>query len=258
MNPYQYSQYEQSLIQNASMYELLSNYYKYIDPNKHMMYYMKHYECMRQLTGMHRTAEEQRSQQSQSNQQTMSYIRVLHASPNAPNVDVYVNGQKLLQNVAFKQVSQYVPVMAGDYRIKITPTGKTEAVLTKDIRVEPGQAYTVAAAGNVEELTLVPYVDDTTSVQGQAKARFIHLSPDAPRVDIAVKGGDVLFPNVGFKEATNYVTLPPTQVDLEVRPAGTKQVVLTIPGVSLEGNNVYNAVAVGYANGEPSLEAIFI
>ncbi|QSS98371.1 DUF4397 domain-containing protein [Pontibacillus sp. ALD_SL1] len=256
MNPYHYNQYEQSLIQNASMYDLLANYYKYIDPNKHMMYYMKHYECMRQLTGMYRTNEQQNTQQA--NHQNMSYIRVFHASPNAPNVDVYVNGQQLLQNVAFKQVSQYVPVMAGDYRIKITPTGKSEAVLTKDIRVEPGQAYTVAAAGNVEELTLVPYVDDMTPAQGKAKARFIHLSPDAPRVDIAVKGGEVLFPNVGFKEATNYVTLPPTQVDLEVRPAGSKQVVLTVPGVMLEADGIYNAVAVGYANGEPTLEAIFI
>lgn len=253
MNPY--NQYERELAHKASMYQLLADYYKYIDPQKHMMYYMKHFECMQQL--IHSQQQQMGYGQYRNNQQ-QSYVRVFHASPNAPNVDIYVNGQLLLQDVAYKQISDYIPVMPGDYRIMITATGQQEAVLTKDVNVPANSAITLAAAGKVENLKLLPYQDDLYPEQGKAKVRFIHLSPDAPRVDIAVKGGDVLFSNVGFEESTPYKSLPPTKVDLEVRPAGSKQVVLMIPDVMLNENQVYNAVAVGFVESQPSLEAMFI
>ncbi|KGX91425.1 DUF4397 domain-containing protein [Pontibacillus marinus] len=251
--------YERELAQKASMYNMLSNYYKYLDPQRHVMYYYQHLQCMNQL--IHLQNQQMmggyfRSEHNSSQQQ--SFVRAFHASPNAPAVDIYVNDQKLLENVQYKQTSDYIPVMPGSYRIKITPAGQSQAVLTQDVEVPSNAAITLAAAGNVEDLTLVPYQDDRTPVQEKAKARFIHLSPDAPAVDIAVKGGDVLFSNVGFKQSTDYLTLSPTTVDLEVRPAGSNQVVLTIPNVKLDANQIYNAVAVGYAQGSPQLEAIFI
>ncbi len=246
---------ERDLAQKASMYDMLSDYYKYIDPQQHVMYYYKHLQCMNQLVQMQ---NQQMMAGYYRQSQGQSYVRAFHASPNAPAVDIYVNDQKLLENVQYKQTSDYIPVMPGSYRIKITPTGENQAVLTQDVDVPADVSITLAAAGNVEDLSLVAYQDDRNPAQGRAKARFIHLSPDAPAVDIAVKGGDVLFSNVSFKEASEYLTLPPTTVDLEVRPAGSDQVVLSIPGVTLDANQIYNAVAVGYAQGNPQLEAIFI
>ncbi len=39
-----------------------------------------------------------------------SYIRVLHAAPNAPAVDVYVGDMILFNNLTFGQFSSYIPV----------------------------------------------------------------------------------------------------------------------------------------------------
>ncbi|QHE52410.1 DUF4397 domain-containing protein [Pontibacillus sp. HMF3514] len=250
---------ERELAQKASMYDMLSNYYKYIDPQRHVMYYYQHLQCVNQLIllqNQQMMGRYYRPDQNESPQQ--SYVRAFHASPNAPAVDIYVNDQKLLENVQYKQTSDYIPVMPGTYRIKITPTGQSQEVLSQDVEVPSNAAITLAAAGNDENLTLVPYQDDRNPVQGEAKARFIHLSPDAPAVDIAVKGGDILFSNVNFKQSTEYKTLSPITVDLEVRPAGSNQVVLTIPNVKLDENQIYNIVAVGYAQGSPKLEAIII
>ena len=36
-------------------------------------------------------------------------------------------------------------------------------------------------------------LEDDRGTTGQAKVRFVHTSPDAPAVDVAVKGGPVLF-----------------------------------------------------------------
>ncbi|MFG6115529.1 DUF4397 domain-containing protein [Halobacillus sp. MO56] len=235
----------------AMKYDMKANYYKYSNPEKHIYYYQKHLACMQQL--MHNRQEGAMSMGGNS------MVRVLHASPNAPAVDVYANGQRILQNVSFKQTSDYLNVPAGQYQIEIYPAGQTtQPVLTQMVETEPNNMYTVAAANTVDNLRLIPVVDSESMAPRKAKVRFWHLSPNAPAVDIAVKGGDVLFRNVSFGRATRYIQLPPTTVDLEVRVAGTDNVALTIPGVTLNPNQVYTAVAVGLAGEQPPLEAIFL
>jgi hypothetical protein len=58
--------------------------------------------------------------------------------------------------------------------------------------------------------------------------RFIHLSPDAPAVDIAVKGGPILFKDIAFEKASTYLAVKPGAYDLEVRPTGTTTVALAV------------------------------
>ncbi|GGF18722.1 hypothetical protein GCM10010954_16910 [Halobacillus andaensis] len=245
-----YHQNADQLAWQAAQYDLMSNYYKYIDPNKHIYYYQKHLECMRQLMNQ---------RQDTMGMNGNSMVRVLHASPDAPAVDIYVNGQQVLQGISYKQHSDYLSVPAGQYQIDIFPEGESNGpVLSQMVEVEPGKMYTVAAAGTVEELQLIAAVDSEGVSPGKAKVRFWHLSPNAPAVDIAVKGGDVLFRNVPFGKSTRYVTLSPTTADLEVRVAGSNDVALTIPDVSLNPNQAYTAVAVGLAGEDPPLEAIFL
>ncbi len=107
-------------------------------------------------------------------------------------------------------------------------------------------------------MQLLPYLDDPTVPSGETKVKFIHLSPDAPAVDIAVKGGDVIFPDISFKQATDYLGLTPMTVNLEARVAGSKNSVLSVPNVKLSPNQAYTIVAVGLANGTPELEALLL
>ncbi|MBN8234155.1 DUF4397 domain-containing protein [Halobacillus kuroshimensis] len=239
----------------AMKYDMLSNYYKYIDPNKAIHYYHKHLQCMQQWV----MCERSEGMGMGGGGGGTAKVRVLHASPDAPNVDVYVNGQKILENVPYKQQSEYLEVPQGQYRIDIYAAGDTtQPVLTQNVAVEADRQYTVAAAGKVNQLQLIPVVDNDHTAYGNTKVRFWHLSPNAPAVDVAVKGGDVLFRNVPFGRSTRYITVPPTTADLEVRVAGTNQVVLEVPGVTLNPNEAYTAVAVGLAGEQPPLEAIFL
>ncbi|WJV28303.1 DUF4397 domain-containing protein [Rossellomorea sp. AcN35-11] len=188
-----------------------------------------------------------------------SYVRILHAVPDAPNVDVYVNGNRVLRDVAFKDVSDYLTLPAGKYHIDIYPAGTSvTTVISKKVKIDPGKVYTLAATGTVKKLQLLPFIDDPTVPSGETKVKFIHLSPDAPAVDIAVKGGDVIFPRVSFKEASDYLGLTPMTVNLEARVAGSKNSVLSVPNVKLSPNQAYTIVAVGLANGSPELEAILL
>ncbi|NDC42897.1 MAG: DUF4397 domain-containing protein [Chitinophagia bacterium] len=82
--------------------------------------------------------------------QNNAMVRVAHLSPDAPNVDVWVNGAKVaaLTNVPFKAVSSYLPLPAGEITVWVVPTGKTEPkVVDAKIKIESGKMYTVAATG---------------------------------------------------------------------------------------------------------------
>ena len=64
-------------------------------------------------------------------------VRVVHGAPGAPAVDVYVTtttadintATPTLTNVPFKGVSSYLPVPAGTYRVRVTPTGTKTVVI---------------------------------------------------------------------------------------------------------------------------------
>ena len=45
---------------------------------------------------------------------TNARVRVAHLSPDAPAVDVWVDGSRVLENVPFKAFSSYLELPAGD------------------------------------------------------------------------------------------------------------------------------------------------
>jgi hypothetical protein len=91
---------------------------------------------------------------------------------------------------------------------------------------------------------------------GKAHVRVVHASPDAPAVDIAVKGGAVLVPNLAFGKDAGPLPVDAGIYDLEVRAAGTTTVALPINGVQLAAGKIYTVFAVGLLNGTPKLEAL--
>ena len=175
-------------------------------------------------------------------------VRVGHLSPDAPNVDVWVDGALALEDVPYETVSDYLPLPPGERNIQVTPAGDSSTVLI-DATVNLGAdvAYTVAARGLLGDASLAAsvFVDDREPASGQSKVRFIHLGADAPGVDVAVTGGPVLFSNTEFPDNTAYLTVDSGTVDLEVRVAGTQDVALAVPGVVLMPDTNYTIFAIG-------------
>ncbi|PGZ97413.1 hypothetical protein COE51_14025 [Bacillus pseudomycoides] len=243
-------------VQQAAMYEQLACYYKYINPQKYMELYLKHYAVMKQLVQAY---EQNRIPLPYSSEHSLpSNVRILHASPDAPTVDIVINGQKVVKNISFKQYSPYLSLTQGQYRVDIVPVGDETPIFSALVPVMGNHVYTLAIAGNVDKLQLLPLTDNTPLPYGQAKIRFVHLSPDTPEIDVALKDGEKLFEKVAFKQATDYLQVSPGVADIEVTVAGTKNVVLTIPEVKIEGNKIYTIAALGYANKSPKLETIFL
>lgn len=183
-------------------------------------------------------------------------VRVVHASPDAPNVDVWVDGETVLTDVPFTAVSDYLSLPAGTYNIQVTATGDTTPVIEADLTFEAGTAYTVAAYGNLADITAAVFTDDTAIASGQAKLRAIHLSPSAPAdVDIAVQGGDVVVPGLAYPEASGYLTLDAGDYPLEIRAAGDTAAALQFD-VTLAANTNYTAFAMDAEGGVQVIAAV--
>jgi hypothetical protein len=175
-------------------------------------------------------------------------IDVVHASPDAPLVDVYVDGALAISGLGYGWHSGWVPLPAGDHQIQVTATGQAPdtAVIDATVTVEPGVAYQVAATGQLANIAPAIFTTDLSGLTADtARVRVIHASPDAPAVDVAVTGGDVLISNLAFPNASDYLEVPAGAYDLEVRPAGTTDVALSLPGVQLDGGTVYDIYAIG-------------
>ncbi len=180
-------------------------------------------------------------------------VRVGHFSADAPNVDVYANGGAILTDVPFGTLSDYLYVPAGTYQIQVVPTGASLAdgpvVIDAELTFDGGTLTTVAATNDLADITPVVLKDKAVQPSAEgAKIRVVHLSANAPKVDIAPDGSGkkgAIVKNLNFGKAKGYLDVPAGEVDLEVRPAGTKDTAFDIPPLTLEDGKAYSAIAIG-------------
>jgi len=189
---------------------------------------------------------------------TNSYIRILHASPNAAAVDVYLNNIPLERNITYKEFTKYYPLAGGLYNIKLYPAGNTtNPIINTNVNIPPRTIFTIAATGMLEDLglTLVPE-PPVQKLPAETLVRFVHLSPNAPHVDLTLANGTTLFGDVEYTEITDYIRVRPGIYTLQLKQTGTDSIVLTVPNTNLRPGNIYTVYAVGLANGNPPLQVL--
>jgi hypothetical protein len=180
-------------------------------------------------------------------------VRVLHASPDAPAVDVHLDDAPVsaLTGVAFGTISDYLEIPTGDHNVKVFATGTTtDPVIDADVSVAAGAAYTIAATDALASITPQVLQDEPSPTCDNAQVRVVHFSADAPAVDVAAAGtspDEAIVQNLAYPDATDYLDLPAGTYDLEVRVAGETTVALDLPGVVVEDCLSYSVFAIGSA-----------
>jgi hypothetical protein len=174
----------------------------------------------------------------------VAFIRVAHGAPNAPNVDIYIDSKKVLDNVPYKAISQYKELPAGKHSVEVKVAGTRKTVLKELITPEAGVYYTAVAHGDEKVLLNVFRDINRCPVNNKARVQFIHASASAPAVDIIANKKVKVFNNVkyGSKKTIN---VDAGKYDLSVVPHATDKVVLNLPGVVLEPKTTYTIIATG-------------
>jgi hypothetical protein len=179
-------------------------------------------------------------------------VNVVHASPNAPGVDLLVDGTKVNTSaLSFPDNTGYLTVNAGARNFKVNVSGTSTTVIDATPTLTKNANYTVFAVDSVSKISALLLTDDLTApASGKAHVRFVHLSPNAPAVDVAVaSSGAVVFGNKAFKEYTAFTPLDAGSYNLDVRVAGTSTVALVLPTITLQAGKIYTVFAKGFLGG---------
>lgn len=201
-----------------------------------------------------------------SSSSASSRLRVVHASPDAPNVDVLVRNRVVLSNVAFRDASGYLSTAWGDTPIAVRVTGTTTTVISATPHLQEKVDYTLIAANRVANIEPLLLTDDNRSPSaGNIKLRVVHGAPSAPNVDVYVTapGADIanLVPtlsNVPFKAASGYLEVPAGTYQVRVTVAGTKDVAIDTGAVTLAAGQIRTAIAVDAVGGGAPFSALLL
>ena len=71
-----------------------------------------------------------------------STLRVIHNSPNASNIDVFVDDILILSDIPFGTASQFLPLDAGSRNVRVTFSGTDSIVIDRQINIEADKPCT--------------------------------------------------------------------------------------------------------------------
>jgi hypothetical protein len=195
-------------------------------------------------------------------------LRVLHASPGAPNVDVYVNGAKAISDLAFGKATPddgtYLRLPSGDAAVAIRAAGAdpgSAPVFSATLSLTPQATVTAAARGQLSNntFTVTPFVDDVSPTSGQARVTVTHLSPTTPPVDVYPNASDTsgapVVSNLAYPNASSSLAIPPATYTFGVTVSGSKTVALPVGPAALPANSATVVYAIGLLSGTPALSA---
>jgi hypothetical protein len=190
------------------------------------------------------------------NDSGMAEVRAAHASPDAPNVDVSVDGSKVLGDVPFGAISDYLKVPAGSRDIKVNVAGSTTSVISAKVDVTKDKGYSVFAINFVDTIKPLVLEDQRKTVFAGARGyiRFLHLSPDAPAVDVLV-GGGLRTSSVKYEQVVNYGEFSPGEQVIGIALAGSTTPLVTTT-VNVEAGNFYTVAAIGSAAGKAGAKTL--
>ena len=177
-----------------------------------------------------------------------SKVSVVHGIPDTP-VDVYVNGEKTLDNFKPGDVAGPLTLPEGEYDIALTKPGEAidKAILKVDDAEVPGGANISLAAHLSADgkPRITPFVNDVSKV-GAGKARLIvRHTAAAPAVDVRAGGKPVFEDLTNPKEAKADVAAGSVKADVVL--AGTDTVAIGPADLNLKEGTATIVYAIGSA-----------
>ncbi len=174
-------------------------------------------------------------------------LRFVHASPDAPAVNVLIDGQPIAEGVAFGTATEYAALSPGDHQLQVVPGDGGSPIVDQTISLGGWASYILAATGEMADLQLqFNEVDVSQTAPGQARLRILNAVPDAQTVGLGVAGSEELMVDgATFGAVSDYQNVTPGTYDLELRASDTDETLLLAPGVRIDPGQVYDVVALG-------------
>jgi hypothetical protein len=174
-----------------------------------------------------------------SDETPIAELRAIHASADAPAVDVAIDGTTQFRNLSFTTASPFFPFTAKTTSIAVSPTGTSTAVLNAAVPLTANRRYSAIVVGRVspnapsgQQLSAVVVEDPNNApAAGKLKIRVVHGAPGVPAVDVYVTAPGAALPTTPTVPNLAYTSVAPASGSnaLEV-DGGTYQIRITATG----------------------------
>lgn len=191
-------------------------------------------------------------------------LRIVHGSPDAPNVDVRIDGQEVLADVPYLASSGYLSVDAGDRDIDVLVAGTETVAISATLPLEEGTSTTVLATSLAATIQPLVLVDDRTPPgPGRAKVRIVHGAPSAPTVDVYITApgaalGSPTLTAVPFTGSSDYLQVPAGDYRVRVTVTGTQTVAIDTGTLTVPAGAVLTAIAVDAVGGGAPFDVLLL
>lgn len=158
-------------------------------------------------------------------------LRVIHASPDAPPVNVLLNGDPSIEDLDYAESSGFTSLRVGSYDIQvegIIPGGNAVVIDVPGFQLTKGDSPTVIAVNNVASIEPI-VVAESTAAPGSDEVALVvtHAAPVAGAVDVyltapgdSISGYSPAF-TFDFKESVDAGALAAGVVEIQVAIGST-------------------------------------
>lgn len=178
---------------------------------------------------------------------TNARLQVIHnaADPGAASVDVYLNGNLLLDDFAFRTATPFIDAPAGvALNVGIAPptsTSVNDTLVNIPLTLQGGETYIAIANGVLTppafaanpdgratafQLLIKTAALESASTLTDVSFSVLHGATDAPIIDVLVDGPTNLVHDAGYTDITNYITVPAADYLLDITPGSNNGVIV--------------------------------
>lgn len=161
---------------------------------------------------------------------TRMRLLVVGQAPALAAVDVWVDGQRVWENVqaitpatleSFRS-ADYRKVEPGNHTVAVTPVGQTTPLLSQVVAVQPGVGYSLVVMGNTTPTLNVVTDEGTTPPNFEHRyLRFYHAADPARRISVLINGAP-FFEGLSYQQLSQYKATPDGPFELAIIDADTK------------------------------------
>ncbi|QJC50194.1 DUF4397 domain-containing protein [Paenibacillus albicereus] len=180
-------------------------------------------------------------------------LRLVHAVPGRQPLTLQAG--EAAAHAGYLTASPYADVPAGPLRVRLAPASSPQPTSQPqqaddgeafELRLEAGRAYTAAACPDPQGdgLRLIVFPDEKELREDCAKLRLLHLARTGP-VDLMVQDGGTLFRKIAPGSASSYITLAPSEPELELTEAGSLRLLHAPTPLPLSGAKALTLLLAG-------------
>ena len=194
-----------------------------------------------------------------SSSDTTQQLRIVMASPDAPPVDILIDGTQVATSLAYTNSTAYLPVKSGSRHIQALRVSNSTSVFDQTVSITTSANQTLLLTGSaakIQSLLLTDGATNTTITTGNGKVRVVNASQAMGPADVyivnsgaSLAGAKPVSSGLAFDKATDYTLATIGDYQVFMTQPGTTNVFLNTGALALTQSQFQTVVALDAVGG---------